>query len=233
MQPLLFAFTMHLLAFASALLLPALTHSLALSKRASTLIPKSCFDNTTIFESYFVYNYPWGGTTHNGGARMDKAHVALSPPGTLAITAEPVTGQPPATHGGKQIAINYLSGAIGAKQHFTIPKGGGLVFSGSFQATTTKGTWPAFWLTAVDGWPPEVDMAEWKGSGKISFNTFNTSSVLQWKDVTYSNPGAFHDIKCQVRDQGNGKDAQVKFWMDGTEVTTHYGKDYVGKPLYL
>ena len=76
-------------------------------------------------------------------------------------------------------------------------------------------------------------MAEWKGSGKISFNTFNTSSELQWKDVTYSNPGNWHDIKCQVRDRGNGKDAQVKYWMDGTEVTTHYGKDYVGKPLYL
>ena len=68
---------------------------------------------------------------------------------------------------------------------------------------------------------------------KISFNTFNTSSVLQWKDVTYSNPGQFHDIKCIVKDRGNGKDAQVKYFMDGTEVTTHYGKDYVGKPLYL
>jgi hypothetical protein len=26
---------------------------------------------------------------------------------------------------------------------------------------------------------------------------------------------------------------QVKYWMDGTEVTTHYGKGYVGKELYL
>lgn len=167
-----------------------------------------------------------------GGARMDKAHVRISSPGVLTITAQHVTGQPPATHAGKQIPINYLSGAIGAKQHFTVPTGGGLVFSGSFLASTTKGTWPAFWLTAVQGWPPEIDMAEWKGSGKISFNTFNTSSSVQAKDVNYPNPSNWHDIKCQLRDNGNGI-VQAKFWLDGTEVTTQYGKDYVGKALYL
>jgi galactan endo-beta-1,3-galactanase len=75
-------------------------------------------------------------------------------------------------------------------------------------------------------------MAEWKGSGKISFNTFNTSSVVGWKDVTYANPGEFHDIRCEVRD-ANGKDAKVQFWMDGVLQATQWGKDYVGKPFYL
>jgi hypothetical protein len=70
---------------------------------------------------------------------MDKAHVAISSPGVLTITAQPVKGQPPATHGGKEIAINYLAGAVGAKQKFTVPKGGGLVFSAEFQATTARG----------------------------------------------------------------------------------------------
>ncbi|KAF2824172.1 hypothetical protein CC86DRAFT_326637 [Ophiobolus disseminans] len=222
---------MHLLLPSVALLLsPALAKPHP--KRATTLIPRTVFDTTATFEQYFTYNYPWGGTTHNGGARMDKAHVSISTPGVLTITAQPVKGQPPATHGGKQIAINYLSGACGAKQKFTIPKGGGLIFNAQVQATTTKGTWPAFWLTAVQGWPPEIDMAEWKGSGKISFNTFNTSSSAQTKDITYTSPSAWHDIKCQVKDNG-GSVAQVKYWMDGTEVTTHYGRDYVGKELYL
>jgi hypothetical protein len=58
-------------------------------------------------------------------------------------------------------------------------------------------------------------MAEWKGSGKISFNTFNTSSSVQAHDIGYPSPGNWHDI------------------MDGTEVTTHYGRDYVGKAFYL
>ncbi|KAF2262227.1 family 16 glycoside hydrolase [Lojkania enalia] len=216
----------------AALLLPSLLSAASLPKRATTLIPKTAFDSTANLEQYFVYNYPWGGTTHNGGARMDKDHVKISTPGTLTITAQPVRGQPPATHAGKQIPINYLSGAVGARQHFTVPSGGGLIFSGSFQATTTRGTWPAFWLTAVNGWPPEIDMAEWKGSGKISFNTFNTSSVLSWKDVTYSNPSQFHDIKCELRDV-NGRDTQVKFYMDGAPQATHVGKDYTGKPFYL
>ncbi|KAL5396310.1 hypothetical protein PMIN03_012974 [Paraphaeosphaeria minitans] len=159
---------------------------------AATIIRKTVFDSTSSLTQYFSYNYPWAGT--------------------LTLTAQKVSGQPPATHSGKQIPINYLSGSVYAKQHFTIPSGGGFIFSSSFQATTTKGTWPAFWLTAVNGWPPEIDMAECKGSGKISFNTFKTSSILQWKDVDYASPGSFHNIKCQVRDRGNGKDAQVKYF---------------------
>ncbi|TVY55291.1 Galactan endo-beta-1,3-galactanase, partial [Lachnellula suecica] len=102
---------------------------------------------------------------------------------------------------------------------FSVAASGGFDFSGEFQATTTKGTWPAFWLTAVNGWPPEIDMAEWKGAGKISFNTFNTSSVVAAKDVAYASPGAFHAIRSELRDL-NGKDVQTKFYMDGVLMAT-------------
>lgn len=188
---------------------------------------------------------------------MDEAHVAISSPGVLTITAQPVKGQPPATNGGEEYPINYLSGAVGAKQHFAVPEGGGLVFSASVQATTTKGvrnpfapqplkttpleskthanppqTWPAFWLSAVNGWPPEIDMAEWKGSGKISFNSFNTSSEVAAKDIPYPDPAAFHDIKCQLKDNGGGV-VQVQYYMDGKMVTTQYARDYVGKEMWL
>ncbi|KAF2196092.1 family 16 glycoside hydrolase [Delitschia confertaspora ATCC 74209] len=199
-------------------------------RAVQTLIPKSVFDSTTNLEQYFTYNYPWG-TDHNGAARMAPSHVSLSA-GTLTLTAQPVTGQKPATHGGKQIPIHYLSGAVGAKQHFTVPANGGLAFSGSFQATTIKGTWPAFWLTGVNGWPPEIDMAEWKVSGKISFNTFNTSSQVAAKDVSYRSPENFHDIRTELR-HVNGKDVQVKFYMDGKLVTTQVGKGFMGKAMYL
>ena len=163
---------------------------------------------------------------------MNKAQVSIVSPGTLQITASPASNQPPATHGGKQIAIHYLSGAIGAKQHFTIPSSGGLRFTASFLAPVAKGTWPAFWLTAVAGWPPEIDMAEWKGSGKISFNTFNTSSVVAAKDVAYPDPGKWHEIRCDAKGVGGGN-TEVKYWMDGKEVVTQWGKGYVGKELYL
>lgn len=105
---------------------------------------------------------------------MAKSQVSFGS-GQLTLTAHKVSGLPDASHGGQKIPIHYLSGAVHAKEHFNVSKGGGYDFAGEFKATTTKGTWPAFWLTAVDGWPPEIDMAEWKGSGKISFNTFNVS----------------------------------------------------------
>ena len=223
---------LHILFFLPLLTATTATPILPSPRAASTLIPKSALDTQSTLLQYFTYNYPWGGTDHNGGARMSPTHVSISSPGVLTLTAQPVTGQKPATHAGKQIPIHYLSGAVGAKQHFSVPKSGGLVFSGSFQATTTKGTWPAFWLTAVNGWPPEIDMAEWKGSGKISFNTFNTSSQVAAKDVNYPNPGDWHDIRTELRDV-NGKDVQIKFFMDGGLVVTQVGKGFTGVPMYL
>jgi hypothetical protein len=75
-------------------------------------------------------------------------------------------------------------------------------------------------------------MAEWKGSGKISFNTFNTSSEVRALDVNYPNPDEFHKIKCETRDI-NGRDLSVKFYMDDKLVTTQVGRDFVKKPMYL
>lgn len=163
---------------------------------------------------------------------MDASRVSLPGNNTVTITAQPVTGQKPASHGGQQIAIHYLSGAIHAKQKFTVPTGGALNFSAEFQAPVAKGTWPAFWLTAVEGWPPEIDIAEWKGSGKISFNTFNTSSVVSAKDEAYPNPGGWHSVKAELKDRGNGN-VGIGFWLDGRLVTRQVGKAYVGKAFWL
>ena len=136
-----------------------------LDKRANTtVIPTTVFNDYSTFESYFDYLYPWG-SDHNGAARMvgnssDHNYIAIKTPGTLTLTAQHVTGQPPTSSG---VAINYLSGTVYAKNSLTVEQGGGYDISGSFQATTTKGTWPAFWLTATNKWPPEIDLAEWKG----------------------------------------------------------------------
>ena len=80
-------------------------------------------------------------------------------------------------------------------------------------------------------------MAEWKGSGKISFNTFNTSSQVMARDVAYGNDKEWHRVLCEVRRddrrKGSGKDVEVRFWMDGKLVVTQWGRGYVGKALYL
>ncbi|KAH7333411.1 family 16 glycoside hydrolase [Rhexocercosporidium sp. MPI-PUGE-AT-0058] len=195
-----------------------------------TIIPKSCFDSQSAFDTDFNYLYPWG-TDHNGAARMDKSKISIANK-MLSLTASPSSGEKPASSGGKSIPVKYRSGTVHAKEKFNVSRTGGYDFIADFKATTTKGTWPAFWLTAVDGWPPEIDLAEWKGSGKISFNTFNTSSQVAAKDVSYPNPGNWHTCKTELRDL-NGKDLGVKFYLDGKLVTTQTGRGFVGKPMWL
>ncbi len=222
-------------AFALLLLLAAAVGSLGQEAptgtgATKTLIAKTSFDSQKDFDAVWAYNYPWG-TDHNGAARMDKSQVTLAQ-GTMTISAKKVSGQKPAHHGGKDIAVHYLSGAINAKEHYTVDKAGGFDFTGEFKATTTRGTWPAFWLTAVDGWPPEVDMGEWKGWGKISCNTFNTSSQVAARDVAYPSPADFTKLRGELRDE-NGRDVSIKFYMDGSLVTSQVGKGFTGKALYL
>ncbi|KAI0015745.1 concanavalin A-like lectin/glucanase domain-containing protein [Xylariomycetidae sp. FL0641] len=198
------------------------------AKRATTtVIPTTSFDE---FDSYWSYNYPWG-TDHNGGAHMDESQVSVAD-GALTLTATPTEGLGTVESGGETIQLNYLSGTVYAQQIFTVEEGGGYDFSAEFMATTTYGTWPAFWLNAASGWPPEIDMAEWKGSGLISFNTFNTSSQVDTHDVDYPDETEWHSIKAQLRDHNNG-DVQVKFFMDDVEQTTQYAAGYVGAGMYL
>ncbi|KAH8902583.1 glycoside hydrolase family 16 protein [Coniochaeta sp. PMI_546] len=212
------------------LLLLAAANPLSASR---IIIPSNSFTSTSTFNQSWSYNYPWG-TDHNGGARMSPSQVTLLPTNnTVILTASPATGQKPASHGGKSIPIHYLSGAIHAREHLTVASGaggGGYDLAAEFVAPVARGTWPAFWLTYVDGWPPEVDVAEWKGSGKISFNTFNTSSQVAARDVDYPDPGRWHAVKAELR--ARGSDVVVRFFLDGVLVTTQVGRGYVGKVFW-
>jgi beta-glucanase (GH16 family) len=137
------------------------------------------------------------------------------------------------TSGGKTIQLYYKSGTFYAKPTFTVAANGGYDIQASFIAPTAKGCWPAFWLTAVSGWPPEIDIAEWKGDGKISFNTFNTSSSVTSHDVTYNNPTSVHTVKASLTAESDGRTVKVNFYLDGVLQMTQYGNQYVGKALYL
>ena len=193
----------------------------SLGKREKILIPTSCFDSTSSLTSYFNYNYPWGDT-HNGAAIMKSSNAVISPAGTLTLNA---------TYTGAS-DYAYDSGTVYAKQHFTVEASGGLDFSADFIAPVAKGTWPAFWLNGVNSWPPEVDVAEWKGTGDISFNTFNTSSEVEADNVDYPNPTDWHTVKAELRDE-NGSDVRVSFYLDGTLITTQYASGLIGQPLEL
>jgi len=162
---------------------------------------------------------------------MDTSKVSIANK-ILTLTASLSRGEKPASSGGKSIPVKYRSSTVHEKEKSNVSQTGGYDFVADFKATTTKGTWPAFWLTAVDGWPPEVDLAEWKGSGKISFNPLKTSSQMAAKDVSYPNTGDWHTFRTKLRHL-NGNDSVAKFHLDGKPVTTQTGRGFVGKLVWL
>ncbi|KAJ9298586.1 CAZyme family GH16 [Paecilomyces variotii] len=146
------------------------------------------------------------------GNSSDHDYIAIKTAGTLTLTAVPTS----------VYALNKL----------TVESGSGYDIQVSFQAPTEKGTWPAFWVTGATSWPPEIDIAEWKGNGDISFNTFNTSSSVEAKNLEYDSPDNFHTVNAEIRDE-DGLNISVKFYLDGALITTQYGSDYISQPLWL
>ena len=211
-------------------LLAAVSNGATIERRAqSTVLPKNSFSN---FDKYWNYLYPGGVSDHNGGARMDKEHVKTENGNTVVITAEPSSGEPPSNHGGGNIPINYRSGAIHSKETFTVKKNGGYDFNAEVLVNPVQGTWPAFWCSGAESWPPEIDFLEWMGDGKVLFNTWNTSEINDSKSLPYNNVDEWHSISTKVEDD-NGSDVKVTFTYDGKVVATQWGKGFVGKALNL
>lgn len=201
----------------------------SLQKRATTLIPDTVFTSQDLLETYFGYNYPWGDT-HNGAALMSESQVSIIDNAYLQLQSD-YTGT---STDADDSSLTYTSGTIYALQHFTVDADGGLDFQANFVAPVAQGCWPAFWLTGVDSWPPEIDLAEWKGTGDISFNTFNTSSEVAAQDFAYSTPTtAWHTILAELRAEDDGATVKVDFYINGELFATQYGADMVGEPFYL
>lgn len=195
----------------------------ALKKRATTLIPDTCFSSQDTLEEYFEYNYPWGDT-HNGAALMNASQATIIHNAYLQLESL-YTGD---------ADYAYTSGTVYAKQHFTVEADGGLDFQANFVAPVAQGCWPAFWLDGVNNWPPEIDLAEWKGTGKISFNTFNTSSEVAAQDYDYSTPTtAWHTILVELRAEDDGTTLKASFYINDELYTTQYGDNMVGEPFYM
>ncbi|KAF7761530.1 hypothetical protein Agabi119p4_9522 [Agaricus bisporus var. burnettii] len=205
--------------------------------QAATVIPSNSFSSVSTFQTYWNYLYPWG-SDHNGSARMrgsssDHSHINPAS-GTLSLIATPTSNPSPPTSGSDpHPAIHYASGAVHAKSQITVTRSTGYTISGEFSAPTARGTWPAFWLTAVNSWPPEVDIGEWKGTNQNWFNTFNTSSSVKSNLVNWPGDLSFHSLKAVLSAESNGADVRIDFYMDNTLRTTQFGKGFVGKPLWL
>lgn len=196
------------------------------------VIPSGSFDEESRFKHYWAPNYPWGNT-QVGSARMDPGQVSLGDEGTLVLTATPKEGLGEIQYGTETVELHYLSGAVHAREMFNVTRHSGYDFSGMFRVNaSTKGVWPGVALSGVHVWPPEIDLAEWRGDSRLSFNSWNSSKQANGDDVDYTDETDFHHIKAMIRDI-NGQDVSIKFFLDGEHVSTQYARDYVGKPMWL
>jgi hypothetical protein len=86
---------------------------------------------------------------------------------------------------------------------------------------------------AVNSWPPEVDIGEWKGTANNWCNTFNTSSIVKSDLLAWPTDLSFHSLKAVLTAQGDNTTVRIQFYMDNVLRATQYGANFVGKPLWL
>lgn len=95
---------------------------------------------------------------------------------------------------------------------------------------TARGTWPAFWLTGVNSWPPESDIMEFKGNSTCWQNTYDGG----WEEklTSVSNAGNWHTYKAWIT-KVNNTDVDIHYYIDGVWKAVHRGTNFVNKPMWL
>ncbi len=205
-----------------------------------TVLENSFTDYAT-FESKWNYLYPWG-SDHNGSARMygsttDHNHIYITTGAVLNVKATRITWNEGSSPHSPYLPIRYHSGAVHAKHQILInDQFPDYEVKGEFQAPSAGGTWPAFWLTGVNSWPPESDIMEFKGS---NVNWQNTFDGPDWTDVntqtttsTVSNPGNWHSYRAWIT-KVNATDVDIHYYIDGVWKAVHRAPNFVNSPLWL
>jgi beta-glucanase (GH16 family) len=178
---------------------------------------------------------PWG-SDHNGSARMygdstDHNHVSLAD-GVLTLRATRISwDEGTSTHSSHPV-IRYHSGAVHAKDQVLVTdQYPSWEVKGEFQTPSGRGTWPAFWLTGAESWPPESDILEFKGDNRNWFNTFRTSSDVSSTIVSVDSPGAWHSYRIWMT-RTSATDVTIHYYLDG-EWRGQHTAAFVGRPMWV
>ncbi len=184
----------------------------------TSVVNGSEFTNTSTFTGYYGYNYSWG-QDQNGSARMWPSNVIVSN-GTVtlrsiltnaALSPQP---NPPDSTDSPYLRIRYNSGTFYLYHQIEVSATQPMwSISMSAKVPTATGTWPAFWMTGADTWPPESDFMEYKGSDSCWQNNYDGS----WSSDTpvVSTAGsAWHNYK-EVVNYYNSSDCDFHFYVDG------------------
>lgn len=200
-----------------------------------TVLDQSTFASYTAFEAAWNYLYPWG-SDHNGTARMygsstDHNHIYLQD-NVLTIKATRITWDEGSSPHDPWLPIHYHSGAIHAKTNVVInDQFPDWEVKCDFQVPTVKGSWPAFWLTAVNSWPPESDIMEFKGNSVNWQNTFRTPSDVSTQQTTVSNAGSWHTYRAWIT-KTSATNVDIHYYIDGVWKAKH-SANFVDKPMYI
>lgn len=200
-----------------------------------TVLDNSSFASYSAFEAAWNYLYPWG-SDHNGTARMygstsDHNHIYLNA-GVLTLKAARINWNEGNSSSDPYLPIHYHSGAVHTKAQVLVnDQFPDWEVKGDFQAPSVAGSWPAFWLTGVNSWPPESDILEFKGNSTNWQNTFRT-----WQDISsiltnVSSPGNWHNYRVWIT-KVSATDVNIHYYIDGVWTGMHTA-NFVGKPMYI
>jgi len=137
------------------------------------LVFEDTFDSNPINAEKWRTNYPWGSREHNYNGYTSSQNVYVYD-GSLIIEAEEKA----------QEGNSYTTGVAVPKRTFTP----GYVEGYIKVPPITPGFWPAFWLTSVERWPPEIDIFEFFGDDPRAWMTYHyegTNGEPQKVDSTY------------------------------------------------
>lgn len=200
-------------------------------RKWEVVLDSGSFKSKNMFDKQWNMFYPWG-TDHNGTARMRKNQVNLNN-NILKLTAVPSTNNEGKSKSDPHYDIRYYSGAVHARHKITVTEEYPVYrISGEFKAPIKKGTWPAFWLTAVNGWPPEIDILEFKGDSTNWMNTFITPENCTTLKKNISDASAnWHQYSVELK-RIDDIHTVVSYFLDGEKIGDHW-TNFTNHPMWL
>jgi hypothetical protein len=195
-----------------------------------TLLDGTSFNNITAFQTEWAYNYPWG-TDHNGSARMNQTNVLVSG-GIVTLVSSLTNSYEGNSSVYPYLPIRYNSGTFYLKQPITISQQYPVWdISGQFMAPSQTGTWPAFWLTGVNSWPPESDIMEFKGTTGCNQNTYD--GIWQGNITTVPTASSTWHTYRLVATLENSTNVDFHYYIDGVLESQQTSSTFVGSPCWL
>jgi len=127
---------------------------------------------------------PWGAHTDHGSEYYQSWDAGFDCCGVLTIHSIYNSG-----------GHRYESGVVYGKTQVPASGYGYVTVDVNVQNPNVgvRGTWPAFWLDTTKSWPPEIDIAEFKGNsgGQVWQNVCNDYQQWQVKQ-NYAGTGSVH-----------------------------------------